>query len=285
MIVGDDTVVKVHIHVLNPGLVLDYAVGLGELGQIKIDNMQAQTRTLTAQRESRSANRLAALLPVESIGNQSVVAVAAGDGLATVLRSMGASGVLLGGQSMNPSIEEILAYVNAAPSDDVILLPNNPNIILTANQVPELTAKRVRVVPSRSIPQGLAALAAFNADADLDANAASMTAALVSVRTVEVTRAVRDATINGVVVRSGQVIGLVDDVLVAADDCDEPVCVAAMALAGAADAELVTVFVGEETDPNQTATLREALAVAYPSLQIEVYDGGQPHYRFIIAVE
>ncbi len=311
VIVGDDTVLKVHIHVLNPGMVLDYALRLGELGQIKIDNMQAQTRALSDQRGERreqqheqrheqrheAAQQTSAGRPVPAVaaasdtaavaplGRQAILAVAAGDGLGEALRSMGASGIIRGGQTMNPSIEELLDAVTVAEQDEVILLPNNPNIVLTANHVPELTSKRVRVVPSRSVPQGLAALAAHQSDGDLDANAAAMVAALASVRTVELTRAVRDATINGVAVRAGQAIGLLDDVLVASGDDDDAVTGAALAEAGLDDAELVTVFTGEGIAPEQAETLRATIAADHPGVEVEVYAGGQPHYRYVIAVE
>ena len=286
VIVGDETVLKVHIHVLNPGQVLDYALGFGSLGQIKIDNMQSQTRALTAQRqESEPVATPVAIEPPVAATGQSVLAVAAGPGLAEVLRTMGAAGVVEGGQTMNPSIQQLRDAVEATPANEVILLPNNPNIILTANQVPALTSKQVRVVPSRSIPQGVAALAAHNAGAGLDANVAAMTEAIAGVRTVELTTAVRDARINGVTVAAGQVIGLVDDRLVAGGDDEATVCRETLAEAGADAAELVTVFVGGDANPAHAETLRQAIAAAFPAVEVEVYDGGQPHYRYIIAVE
>ncbi len=293
VIVGDDTVLKVHIHTLNPGQVLDYALGLGSLDQIKIDNMQAQTRSLSAQRDATRDDGGASVPatprpPVpdpQPIGSQAVLAVAAGDGLAAALRSMGATGIVAGGQTMNPSIEELLAAVAAAPTDEVILLPNNSNIVLTANQVPELTSKRVGVVPSRSVPQGLAALAAYNADEALEDNVREMTAALAGVRTIELTRAVRDATLNGVSVREGQVIGLLDDCLVASGDDPTAVACATLEEANLDEAELVTIFTGEGAKPEHTADLRASIVANHPDTAVEVYDGGQPHYRFVIAVE
>ncbi|MGH2559595.1 MAG: DAK2 domain-containing protein, partial [Thermomicrobiales bacterium] len=152
VIVGDETVVKVHIHALNPGQVLDYAIRWGELGQIKIDNMNAQTDALSAQRQT-AQQREASTSSEPHVGRQAVLAVTSGAGLADALRSMGATGIVAGGQTMNPSVEELLVAVDATAADEVILLPNNPNIIMAANHVPELTTKRVRVVPSRSAPQ------------------------------------------------------------------------------------------------------------------------------------
>ena len=313
VIVGDDTVLKIHIHADNPGRVLDYALALGSLDQVKIDNMQSQTRALTLQRAEPAASATAvpasahdppdlsasgrerpiAGFPVlprlpnaeAEQGTQTVLAVAAGAGLAAALRSMGADGVVAGGQTMNPSTEELLAVVAAAPTAEVILLPNNPNIVLAANQVPALAAKRVAVVPSRSVPQGLAALSAFKPGATLAANVAAMTAALASVRTVEVTEAVRDATIDGVCVAIGQTIGLVDDRLVVAGDTAADVVGDTLAYAGVDGAELLTVFTGAGCDAAETGALRAALAARYPDLAVEVLDGGQPHYRYIVGVE
>jgi dihydroxyacetone kinase-like predicted kinase len=214
-----------------------------------------------------------------------VVAVAVGEGLAAALRSMGATAIVGGGQTMNPSTEELLAAVEAVAAPAAILLPNNPNIVLTASQVPGLATKPVGVVPSRSVPQGLAALVAFNGEDGLEANLGRMTPALAGVRTVEVTRAVREATIEGVRAAAGQVIGLVDDRLVTAGE--DPIAVAAAALAAAdlAGAELVTVFLGDEATPDQGTALRNRLLADHPELTVEVHDGGQPHYLFVIAVD
>jgi len=290
VIVGDDTVLKVHVHVDNPGAALDYAIKLGDLGQIKIDNMKSQTRDLAAGRPGHRAGSATSEPPFTGVapdlGRQHVVvAVAAGEGLAAALRSMGATTVITGGQTMNPSIEELLAAVRSVTTDGVILLPNNPNIVLTANQVPKLTDKHVRIVASRSIPQGLSALAAYNQDDPLDRAAEAMTRALTEVVTVELTRAVRDATIDGVSVARGQVIGLIDDRLSAAGD--DLVTVGLEVLGGVdlAGRELVTIFCGQGTSPDAAARLTEALRAHHDHLEIETHDGGQPHYDLVIAVE
>ena len=295
VVTGDAGVLKVHLHTPHPGRVLEYALGLGELDEIKIENIQVRTRSLAAQRASASppcpvpksahGRPGTSLQSPDIVGTQSVVAVAAGEGLTAALRSMGASAIVPGGQTMNPSIEELLAGVEEAPTAEVILLPNNPNIVLTANQVPALAAKRVGVVPSRSIPQGLAALATFKPEDPLERNLRRMTEALAGVRSVGVTRATRDATIDGVGVVAGQAIGLVDERLVAAGDDVLAVALTALAQAGLAEAELITVFVGEDAGPEQVAALRDALATGHPGLAVEVHDGGQPHYPFVIAVE
>ena len=300
VIVGDARLLKVHVHTANPGRALEYGLRLGELDQIKIDNMGVQTRALATNggRVSEGAENLPAPSPSSAPGSLdaersplapasslAVVAVAAGAGLAAALRSMGAGGVVGGGQTMNPSTEELVASVEGSPAAAVILLPNNPNILLTAGQVSALATKPVGVVPSRSVPQGLAALAAFQPEETLPTNLARMTAALAGVRTVELTRAVRDATVDGVRVAAGQPIGLLDDRLVAAGDDATAVAMAALAEAGLGDAELVTVFRGVEATADEVAALRDSLLAAHPHLTVEMHDGGQPHYPLVIAVE
>jgi len=296
VVVGDELALKVHLHTLNPGAALEYAVALGALDQIKIENMELQTAALHAQREAaqtahRSANGAVAAVDEADPATDTeapaafIVAVAAGEGLAEALRGMGAGAIVPGGQTMNPSVQELLAAVEAAPSPEVILLPNNPNVVLTASQVPALSGKRVAVIPSRSVPQGLAALTRFTPGEPLAVDAEQMTAALATVRTVEVTTATRAATIDGVAAAVGQAIGLVDDRLVAAGD--DPLTVARNALARAdvAAAELVTIFPGEGTSAAETEALRTSLQTDHPDLTVEIHAGGQPHYRYVISVE
>lgn len=283
VIVGDDQILKVHIHTPYPGQVLEYATALGDLDQIKIDNMQSQTRSLTRQRVERQEASEAA--PDHRSSDMVVLAVAEGDGMGAALSDMGAAGIISGGQTMNPSIQQVLTAVSQFPANQIILLPNNSNIVLTANQVPALTEKRVLVVPSRSIPQGIAALSAFNADVDLETNGREMTAAIASVRTVEITRAVRDATIDDVCVRRGQTIGILDGRLLAAGDDAIQVCSQTLEHVGLDDAELVTIFSGADTDCAQLDALSATLRKSYPAIQVDTHSGGQSHYLFVIAIE
>jgi DAK2 domain fusion protein YloV len=283
VIVGDDTMLKVHIHTENPGRVLDYAVRLGSLDQIKIDNMSSQTEILGDQR----AAAVAAAAPLSSghHGNICVVAVAAGDGLADALRAMGATTVVSGGQTMNPSTEDLRTAVNQQPTSDVIILPNNRNIIMAANQVAELTDRMVRVVPSISVPQALAALAAFNPDDALEENIDRMTAALSQVVTIELTKAIRDVELDGIQVGNGQVIGLIDDRLTAAGDDIATVARTLFDTASTRSAELVTIFSGEDATDDDIATIEGTVAASFPDAEVEYQAGGQPHYLFVISVE
>ena len=321
VIVGDDSIIKVHIHTENPGQVLDFAIGLGELDQIKIDNMSKQTDALTAQRAEALAvttddlDTVATQAPVPlavstmpglngaaspapstprspdlpahqpDTANLAVVSCAAGDGLADALRAMGATSVVRGGQTNNPSTADLLAAVEAEGVDQVIILPNNKNIILTANQIAELTTKQVRVVPSTSVPQGLAALAAFNDDHTLDRNAIDMAAAMRSVRTVDLTVAVRDVELNGVQVAKGQTIGLIDDQLFVSGDTTAGVARDVFARLPHADAELISLFPGQDAGDEDIRSVAAVVHEAFPDAEVEIHAGGQPHYLFIIAIE
>lgn len=292
VVIGDEELVKVHIHTEHPGAVLEEAVRWGELGQIRIDNMAAQVRAVTETVQATVASAPMALGPraappadgLELTGPQTV-AVASGAGLVEALRGLGAAQIVAGGQTMNPSTEELLRAVESAPGDEVLLLPNNGNVILTAEQVVRLTSKRVAVVPTRSVPQGIAALAAFNFAGGLDENVAAMTEALGAVRSGEVTRAVRTATIDGVSVGEGQVIGLIDGTLCCSGASVATVLIDLLGQMAAASAELITLYRGAEVTGADGAAMVELLASRYPEVAFELVDGGQPHYDYLLSVE
>lgn len=286
VVIGDEEIVKIHIHTEDPGAILTEAVQWGELDQIRIDNMVMQVDAVSegVQAETGRAASPAASGGDETAGPQ-VVAVASGPGLVEVLRGLGATGIVSGGQTMNPSTEELLRAVEALPGNEVILLPNNGNVILTAQQVIDLTSKRVAVVPTRSVPQGIAALSALNFDADLDENVAEMTEASSGIRSAEVTRAVRSATIDGVTVADGQVIGLVDGKLVCAGESVEAILRELLERTDAASAELITLYRGEGVDEVSGQSMVESLQADYPDAAFELVDGGQPHYDYLMSVE
>ncbi|MCS7177907.1 MAG: DAK2 domain-containing protein [Anaerolineae bacterium] len=284
LVVGDSETVKVHVHVPDPGVPLSYAVRLGSLRDVVVEDMQAQYREFVRAREQ--AQPMPAI-PVAGVPSQEigVVAVAAGDGLEKVFLSLGAVAIIPGGQTMNPSTEEILRVVESVPMPKVIILPNNGNIILAARQAQELSQKEVAVVPTRSIPQGVAALLAFNHQADLEENAEAMARAAKDVRTGEVTTATRDATLNGVSVRQGQIIGLQDDQLVVSGDAVDEVVEALLERMGVADLEIVTLYYGAGIQPEEAEALATRLREKYPDQSFEVVYGGQPHYFYILSAE
>ncbi len=285
VIVGDDTMLKVHIHTLNPGEVLAYAVRLGDLDQIKIDNMSRQTEALTSQRRAATDERPQVPEEERLHGSLAIIAVAAGRGISDALLSLGVTSIVEGGQTMNPSTQELLSAVEGSPATEVILLPNNKNILMAANQVAELTSKDVRVVPTRSIPAALSALTAFNTDQSMDDNVDDMTRAMADTCAIAITRAVRDVELNGVAVRNGQTIGLINDELVTSGDDELDVVMKTFAETEMDDPELLTVFVGEHVGGDEAEELEAALAGAWPDAEVELHDGGQPHYRYIISAE
>jgi len=277
MVVGDEQAVKVHVHCDDPGLALSYGITQGRVTTVIIENMQEQFEAF---------NQPPSIKPTETaFGKVGIVAVASGDGLAQVLTSLGVSVVVPGGQTMNPSTQDLLVAIDSLSQDEVIVLPNNPNIILTAEQAKAIASRQVVVVPSRTIPQGIAALLAFNFQADLDENTATMSEACNNVETIEVTRAVRTAQVNGFKVEEGQLIALLNDDLTAVADSMEQVIDEVMAKMDLDKYELVTVYYGKDTTAEQAEAMAADLQNKYPALAVEVLDGGQAHYFYIISLE
>ncbi len=271
---SDVSVVRVHIHTFKPGDILNFAVGLGTLHNVEVHNMDDQYEEFIKLQRSK--------LP--QVGT-AIVTIASGDGLFDVFNSLGATIVVPGGQTMNPSVRQLLQAVEFAPSNEIILLPNNKNIVLTAGQVQSLTEKHVHVVPSKTIPQGISALLAFNYDLGVEENAAAMAEALQTVTTVEVTRAVRKTEMDGTKVRRGQFIAIKNDKeLISAGDEVIDVVLEALQKSGAPEAELITLYWGAEAEAATTEALAARIRERY-GIEVELVDGGQPHYDYIISVE
>lgn len=299
LVEGDPSLVRVHVHVANPGVPLGHAVSLGFVTDIVVENMDDMAlpempegfdpippRRQTTGTTDRALPVALELEPQEVIG-PAIVAVVSGPGLADVFRSLGAHLIVSGGQTMNPATKDLLAAAQKAPGNEVIILPNNANIILAAQQAQALAGneRRVAVVPSRSIPQGISALLALNLHADLDRNLQAMTAAIENVQTGEVTTAVQDARFDGIEVRSGDVIGLLNDRLTATGPDSDHVVKTLLAQMDAAALEVITLYRGEPVTADRAEALREELAALYPDQEIEVIEGGQPFYHYIISAE
>lgn len=284
LVVGDDRLVRVHVHTDDPGAALSRGTKAGSLLQVKVDNIRQQADRFLELHEARQAapGPQAPPAPPQAI---STVAVAAGEGLATVFRSVGCTQVVSGGPTMNPSTGDLLVAVEACPSSEVIVLPNDKNIIMAAEQAKELTQKRLEVVPTRSVPQGIAALLALNPDADLESNVEAMEAARQGIRTIEVCRAVRSTSIGGVKVRQGQIIAVVDDELKLAADTAEEAVKAALAGLPMDGASLVTLYHGADTSRAEAEALAEELRRIYRRHEVEVVLGGQTHYYYIVSLE
>ena len=278
LVVGDDRLVRVHVHTDDPGAALSHGTGVGSLLQVKVDNIREQADRFLEMHEGRAEVEA----QPEAI---STVAVAAGEGMATVFRSVGCTKVVSGGPTMNPSTRDIVDAVEACPSDEVILLPNDKNIIMAAKQAEELTQKRLRVVETRSIPQGIAALLALNQEAELEANVTAMEEAGQGVLTLEVCRAVRSTSIGGVKVREGQIIAIVDDELKLAAETAEEGVLRALEGVEAEGVSLVTLYYGADTKQAEAESLGKRVKQVFPQYDVEVVHGGQPHYNYIASVE
>ncbi len=282
LVVGDERMVRVHVHAERPGDALNAAAAHGELDRLKIDNMDRQQAANFAQALEEAGTSVDVPLPQRA--DACVVAVAAGQGLADVLSSLGAI-VIAGGQSMNPRAGDILAAIEQSARHWAIVLPNNSNILMAARQAAEQSPKDVRVVPTRTLPQGVAAMFAFNPTLDADENVRVMQAALGDVATIEITRAVRDAVVGGVTIAEGQYIGLLDDELIAGDGDANALVLRMFEFLTDLTPEVATVYVGHAVPPAQAEELTASVARAYPGLEIETVGGGQELYDYIISVE
>jgi uncharacterized protein len=271
LIVGGDTLLRVHVHTEDPGAALSLGVRWGRLFKVKVEDMQAQHQAMLAAVQRPAA------------GAVSVVAIAAGVGLEQILRDYGAT-VVRGGQAMNPSTAEILAAIEHG-GEAVIVLPNNKNIIWAAEQAAALATKQVRVLPTRSVPEGIAALLACRPDAALDENSTAMLAAGARVRTAALTRASRPATIGGMSMHPGQPLGLIDDELAVTGDTMSEAALAALERLLDDRSSVVTIYSGLETSPTDSASLAGEIQRRWPSLDVQALHGGQPLYDYLISVE
>ncbi len=277
MVVGDGLIVKTHIHTNDPGAVLAAATARGELSGLKIDNMREQTAE-TADKMITAA----AALEHKAVG---VVAIAVGNGIKDILRSLGVATIVDGGQTMNPSTEDIVKAVEAAPADSVIVLPNNKNIILTAKQAATLTDKRVYVVPTRSAPEAFSALIAYDDSKSLNENGQAMDAAAALVTTGEITTASRDSKVNKKKVTKGDIIGIASGSLIAGGGTVAETAIKLIKAMANQDTEVITLIKGAGLDEAELPKLLEKLEKKFPLADTNVYEGGQPLYPLIIGIE
>lgn len=279
LVVGDSRAVKVHVHSPEPGTPINYGASQGSLSRVIVENMQEQYQDFIL---SKAQQPSAPPQPLSGIGT---VVVAPGQGLITVFESLGATKVVPGGQTMNPSTEELLKAVEEIPSHDVIILPNNKNIVMAAQQAKALSDKNVEVVPTVAVPQGISALLALNYQADLETNARIMMDATEAVETAEITTAIRSVSIDGIDVQEGEVIGLVNGKLRAKGPSPVEVVMEALAAMQVEEYEIVTLYYGESVTADDAQQLAATIEDRYPKQEVEVVDGGQPHYHYILSAE
>jgi DAK2 domain fusion protein YloV len=282
LVVGDAETIKVHVHVPRPSVVLAYAETIGRLHDIVVEDMAAQYQQYLL---GRSAPPIQAPTYNVKPGDIATLAVAPGDGLTRVFQSLGTTAIVPGGQTMNPSTQDFVKLLDAIPVDKAILLPNNSNVVMAAQQAAELCRKHVVVVPSKTIPQGIAAMLAFNDQRSLEANAQAMEAATHHVLTGEITIATRAIEYNGVKVEEGHVIGLFNDELTAANDTIEETLFTLLDQMAAEDLEIVTLYYGNDIAKAEAEALGAAIHEKYSNLEVEIVEGGQPHYYYIISAE
>jgi hypothetical protein len=279
LVVGDMRVVKVHVHSPEPGTPLNYGASVGSISRVIVENMQEQYQEFILSKAQRPA------APSEPLSRIGTVVVAPGPGLQTVFESLGASVVVAGGQTMNPSTEQLLKAVDGTPTDEVIILPNNKNIVMAAEQAASLSNKKVEVVRTITVPQGISALLALNYQAGLADNVRIMTEAAGSLETAEITTAVRSVQIDGIDVQEGEVIGLVNGKLRAKGATADEVVLLALEEIGADEYEIVTLYHGETIGADEAQMLADEILQRYPEQEVEVVDGGQPHYHYILSAE
>ena len=274
IVVGDDATARVHIHTLEPGDVISYASSLGTLHQVSVRNMDEQHHDYLEIQKDRGP-----------AVDTAIVAVVAGEGLADVFTSLGVTAIVPGGQTMNPSTKDLLQAVEGATSGKVIILPNNKNIVATANQVQSLTEKKIEVVPTITIPQGVAALLAFDYEANLESNIQIMTRAMATVKTIEICRAVRSAKLGDLKIKKKQPIGFLDGDMVVVGESGLEVLNKMLSKLGLSKVEVITIYYGADTKSAEAEQVASDIRSRYPQLQIEVVKGGQPHYNYIISIE
>ncbi|HHT21233.1 MAG TPA: DAK2 domain-containing protein [Tissierellia bacterium] len=274
--VQDDEFVKCHIHTNHPGEALENALQFGELFSVKIENMKAQHDEIMSHQTGHTD------IPKKPIG---LVAVGAGSGFEAIFKDFGVDEVVMGGQTMNPSTEDIVAAIERIHSDHILILPNNGNIVLAANQAKEvMTDRQIEVVESKTIPQGITALMMFDGEASLEDNAKAMTEALPTVETIQITYSVRTTKLSGFAIKEGDIIALMDKRIIAVEKTPERALRKAL-LEMSSDYELVTIYTGEEAEAAKTERVRRELEKKFPETDFEVYTGDQPVYYYIVSLE
>jgi len=277
-----DGIYRMHIHVPTDKRYqpIDYTMSLGTITKVNIENLLAQMEYL----DREDPDQKIALAPIEP-GQIAVIIVAPGPGIARVFASLGAAAIVEGGQTMNPSTQEIVSAFENLPTDKVIILPNNKNIIMAAKAASDVTVKRVAVIPSRTVPQGLSAMLRLIPDGDFEDVVEDMESALDDIETGEITIATRSVEIDGVAVEKGEIIVLHNGKLILSANTLEDACLKFFEIANAEDFELITLFYGEDISKPEVNQIADIIRSAYPDLEIEVQNGGQPHYQFIISLE
>ncbi|MCU9593130.1 DAK2 domain-containing protein [Caldibacillus thermolactis] len=280
LVVADDEIVKVHVHTEQPGDALNYGQRFGELINLKIENMRMQHSTIV-----EGEKKVEAPTPVKNRSEYGIVTVAMGSGISELFKSIGAQIVIEGGQTMNPSTEDIVKAIQEVNAEKVFVLPNNKNIILAAEQARDLVEQEVVVIPSRTVPQGLSALLAFNPSADLKQNKEAMVEALSHVKSGQVTYAIRDTNFDGLTIKKGDYMGIKEGEIVVSNSNLLETTKELIHQMLDEESEILTIIKGEETTTEQVEQIVSFVEEHYEDVEVEIHDGQQPLYNFIFAVE
>lgn len=281
LVVNDDEIVKVHVHTEHPGEVMNYGQKFGALIKVKVDNMRLQHETILEHDEEVAEFEVA---PTER-KPYAVIAIAAGEGVQELFKSLGAAYVISGGQTMNPSTEDILKAIKEVNADQVIILPNNKNIFMAADQAAEVADVPVAVVPSKTVSQGMTAMLAFNGEQSLEENKKAMTEMLDSVVSGQITNAIRDTAIDGVEIHEGDYLGMVDGKIILSEADKYQATLDTLNKMISEDIEIITIIVGEEGTQAEAEKLSEAIEGSYPDLEVEIHEGKQPVYPYLLSAE
>lgn len=278
-VVGDEGVIKVHVHTNDPGLAIQEALSYGQLLTIKIENMKLQHENKVLNESAQTEE-----VPVEE-KEYGFIATSMGDGLAQIFRDFGVDYIIEGGQTMNPSTEDFVKAIENLNAKNIIILPNNSNIIMAANQAKELSDKNIIVIPTKNVAQAFATLVTFDADAEVSENEANMMEALSTVKSGQVTYAVRDTVINDVEVKEGNIIGIAEGKLLSAGDKVDEITTSLIEQLVDEDSAIITLFYGEDTSREDAEALRDELEEKFEDIDVELHYGGQPLYYYLISVE
>ncbi|MBO0411155.1 DAK2 domain-containing protein [Enterococcus hulanensis] len=281
LVVNDDEIVKVHVHTEHPGEVMNYGQKFGALIKVKVDNMRLQHENILEHDEEVAEFEAA---PAERVP-YAVIAIAAGEGVQELFKSLGVSYVISGGQTMNPSTEDILKAIKEVNADQVIVLPNNKNIFMAADQAAEVADIPVAVVPSKTVSQGMTAMLAFNGEQSLEDNKTTMTEMLDSVVSGQITNAIRDTAIDGVEIHEGDYLGMIDGKIVLSEADKYQATLDTLNKMISEDIEIITIIVGVEGTQAEAEKLSETIEASYPDLEVEIHEGKQPVYPYLLSAE
>jgi uncharacterized protein len=281
LVVGNDNLIKVHIHTNHPGKVMEAALELGYLSDIKIDNMRLEHKHQIFGEETATDE----IESSDVLKPYGIIAVAMGEGISKIFMDFMVDVVIEGGQTMNPSTEDFLNAIEKIHASHIFIIPNNSNIIMAANQAKALTHKSVTVIPTTTVPQGISAVLAFNQEAEVEDNEIQMIDAMKLVRTGQVTYAVRNTEMNGLTIQKGELIGLADKELLSAGKDVQKVSIELLRKLVSEEDEILTIYYGEEIKEEMAAELEEQAGELFPELEIETYYGGQPLYYYIFSLE